>query len=153
MGGAYQATTATRTEPPPAAPRLSPIASPAMTARRTTESDVVRHLPPWSPRPLISAGSERRPSAKHHIGVPVREAQRLIQPDRRRVGFIDVQHDLEQALRAQVTQSAESERTAQAAAPLARIDADHIHLADRLLAMSRSAEEARARGEGRCRRG
>ena len=35
--------------------------------------------------------------AEHHVGVPVREAQRLVQPDRGHIRLVHVEHDPGQA--------------------------------------------------------
>ena len=58
-------------------------------------------------RPLTAAELDRvlgvapasRPSrmTEHDIGVPVREAQRFVQPDRRRIRLVHIQHDPDQA--------------------------------------------------------
>jgi len=61
-----------------------------------------------SDRPLTAEeldrvlGVDRRPPrtsgvAEHDVGVPVREAQRLVQPDRGHIRLVHVEHDPDQA--------------------------------------------------------
>src|SRR4051794_1655499 len=68
----------------------------------------------------------------------MREAQRLIKPDRTGVGLVDVQHRLRQTATAQVPQSGNGECSPQTAARHRRINADDVDLTDRFVTVTRS---------------
>ena len=45
----------------------------------------------------VAPASRSSRMAEHDIGVPVRESQRFVQPDRRRIRLVHIQHDPDQA--------------------------------------------------------
>ncbi len=59
------------------------------------ELDHVLGLGPLPVSPIALPRSSRVP--EHDVGVPVRETQRLVQPDRRRIRLVHIEHDPDKA--------------------------------------------------------
>src|SRR5436309_924798 len=65
------------------------------------------------------------------VGPGAGEPERLVEPDRRGIGLLHVEHDLGQSPVPQVAQANQGQGAAQPAALLGRVDPDHVDLAHR----------------------
>src|SRR5215467_6623618 len=82
-------------------------------------------------RPSATGATASRPGPVHDVGRGAGEPERLVEPDRRRVRLLDIQHDLGQPPVPQVTQADQGQGPAQPGALLGRVDPEHVDLTHR----------------------